>query len=155
MTLNEVLQWLSENRKGKRVVLATGVFDLLHEEHIKFLERAKDVGDILVVGVETDLRVKQLKGENRPIWGQDKRVAELEKTKIADAVFLLPEQFSKSEDHEQLVAQIRPRFLAISSHTPHQEEKQRIIQKYDGELVIVHPHNPAVSTTIIVEGQRK
>lgn len=151
MTLIEVLQWLQENRAEKTVVLATGVFDLLHEEHKRFLQRAGEVGDILIVGVESDLRVKQLKGENRPIWNEARRVAEIEKTNIAEAVFVLPEQFSKSEDHEKLIAQIRPKFLAISSHTPHQTEKQAIIEKYDGELVIVYQRNPEVSTTKILE----
>lgn len=151
MTVTEVLQWLEKNRGEKTVVLATGVFDLLHEEHQHFLKKAGEIADILVVGVESDLRVKQLKGENRPIWNQDKRVSELEKTNLADAVFVLPEQFSKSEDHEKLIAQIKPNFLAISSHTPHQAEKQAIIQKYDGKLVVVLEHNPEVSTTLKIE----
>jgi cytidyltransferase-like protein len=147
MTLQELLNWLPEHRDGKTVVLVTGVFDLFHEEHRKFLEKAKGVGNILVVGVESDLRVRQLKGENRPIWNQDKRVSTIEEAGIANAAFVLPEQFSKPVDHERLIESIRPDFLAVSSHTQHQAEKQRIMEQFGGQLVIVHELNPAVSTS--------
>ena len=59
-------------------ILVTGVFDLLHQEHINFLTKAKAVGDILVVGLETDTRVKQLKGFNRPINSTKDRLQNLE-----------------------------------------------------------------------------
>lgn len=147
MTHDQLLHWLSEYRKDKTVVLVTGVFDLFHEEHQIFLRKAKLAGDLLIVGVESDLRVKQLKGENRPIWDQDRRVSAIEQSKIADAVFILPEQFSKPVDHENLIDSIRPNFLAVSSHTKHQEAKQRIMEKFHGKLIIVHQHNPSVSTT--------
>lgn len=151
MTVQSAVQWLSSHRRQKTVVLVTGVFDLFHKEHKLFLQRAKELGDILVVGVESDLRVRQLKGENRPIWNEEQRVSAIMKTKIADVVFVLPQKFSRPSDHEALIERIKPNFLAISSHTPHQSEKQSIIEKFGGQLVIVHQHNPKVSTTLTVE----
>lgn len=147
MFLKDVIQWLDEHRLDKTVVLVTGVFDLLHEEHLNFLQKAKDEGHILIVGIESDLRVKQLKGENRPIWKQEQRMIEIKRTQIADVVFILPEQFSKPADHENLIAQIRPTVLAVSSHTNHQDKKRAIVEKFGGVLAVVYDHNPAVSTT--------
>jgi len=137
-------------RLGKTVVLVTGVFDLLHQEHQKFLQAAKNKGDFLLVGVETDARVKKLKGKNRPIWKLDKRLKELTKVKAVDYVFSLPSQFDKLKAHEALIAQIKPDILAISSHTPHQEVKKDLVKKYGGELLVVLSHNPEVSTTKLV-----
>jgi rfaE bifunctional protein nucleotidyltransferase chain/domain len=150
MTLEEVLQFLAAQRQEKTLTLVTGVFDILHEEHMKFLQKAKQLGELLVIGIESDVRVRAMKGADRPVHPQQQRVKNLEELHIADAVFVLPESFSKPIDHENLIAQIKPNFLAISSHTKHQEEKQRILQKYGGELVIVHKYNPDISTTKII-----
>jgi rfaE bifunctional protein nucleotidyltransferase chain/domain len=147
MNLEQVVRWLESQRNGKSVVLVTGVFDLLHQEHIHFLQKAKALADILVIGIESDLRVKQLKGENRPIWNQDKRQAKLLQLHLTDGVFILPEQFSSKQDHENLIAQLKPNFLAVSSHTLHQEQKKELVEKYGGQLKIVLEHNPEVSTT--------
>ncbi|MEO8581566.1 MAG: adenylyltransferase/cytidyltransferase family protein [Patescibacteria group bacterium] len=155
MTFAETLHWLQAHRSKKTVVLVTGVFDLLHEEHLHFLQRAKELGDILVVGIESDSRVKQLKGENRPIWDQQRRMAEIEATKIAEAVFILPEQFSQPADHEKLISDLHPDFLAISSHTAHQEAKQKIIEKYGGKLSVVLEQNPLVSTSALLNNPKK
>lgn len=153
MNIDQLLNWLKDNRKNNSLVLVTGVFDLLHEEHLQFLHKAKQKGDLLLVGLESDLRVKQLKGENRPIWNEDRRVVELEHTKIADAVFILPEQFSKPVDHEKLISQIKPDFLAVSSHTAHQDKKKALVEKYGGKLAVVLEHNPNISTSQkILEG---
>jgi len=55
------------------VVLVTGVFDIFHSEHKVFLQKAKQAGDILLVGIESDVRVTQIKGPGRPINSQQKR----------------------------------------------------------------------------------
>ncbi len=143
--------FLSSNKK---IVLATGVFDVLHLAHIHFLEKARKEGDCLVVGVESDSRVRVLKGLGRPINSQDIRIHNLQRNSLADLVFLLPEQFSNSQDHESLIAHIRPHVLAVSSHTPFLKEKQRILQKYDGEVKQVFDHDPQISSSILIEGGR-
>lgn len=131
-------------------VLVTGVFDLLHEEHIKFLKKAKELGDYLIVGLESDVRVKQMKGKQRPVNNQKLRKVNLEKLNIAEEVFVLPEQFNRPEDHENLIEKIRPNFLAVSSHTKYLDKKQEILKKFGGEVVVVHKYNPKISTTKMI-----
>jgi len=127
----------------------TGVFDIFHQEHLHFLQNAKDLGDVLVVGVESDARVRQMKGKGRPIQDQQWRLRTIQELVFVDTVFILPETFSKPEDHDLLIKDIRPTFLAVSSHTAHQEEKQRILRKYGGEVRVVLEQNPVVSTTLL------
>jgi rfaE bifunctional protein nucleotidyltransferase chain/domain len=137
-------------QQQQKIVLVTGVFDLFHQEHRHFLEKAKQAGDVLIVGVESDVRVRQLKGEGRPIQNQATRVEQIETSGFADLVFILPEQFSGPADHERLISEIRPAVLAVSSHTPHLEKKSLILEKFGGKVVIVHQHNPEISTTKLV-----
>lgn len=136
---------------SEQVVLVTGVFDLLHAEHRNFLQKAKALGGKLLVGVESDVRVRALKGEGRPINSQAVRVANITALGIADEVFVLPEAFSKPEHHRTLLEQIRPNILAVSSHSPHLDKKQQLMESLGGQVVIVHQHNPAVSTTQILQ----
>ncbi len=133
------------------MILATGVFDVLHEEHLVFLRKAKALGGRLVVGIESDERVRRLKGLARPVHSETARRENLEKLGIADVVFVLPEQFDTPDDHRKLLATLRPDILAISSHTPHISEKQQLMQEIGGRVEIVHQHNPAVSSTILLE----
>lgn len=140
--------------RDKTIVLATGVFDLLHAQHRKFLLAAKQVGDALFVGVEIDVRVEQLKGPDRPVWDLGKRLEQVATVPAVDYVFALPEQFTRFQDHKALIAAIRPDILAISGHTPHQEVKKRLVEKYGGRLQIVLPYNPRISTSQLVIKKR-
>lgn len=134
-------------------VLVTGVFDVLHKEHLTFLKKAAALGD-LWIGIETDARVRHLKGEGRPINSQDVRQKNLENLSLAEQVFILPEEFSKPEHHRQLLLDVKPDILAVSSHSPHIDKKARLMQEIGGTLEVVHQHNPEISTTIILEQQK-
>jgi len=142
---------LKARQAHKQVVLATGVFDLFHSEHQAFLPAARAAGDVLLVGIESDARVRQLKGEGRPIYPEEKRLLLIQESGLADLVFVLPEDFSRPEHHKALIAAIRPTFLAVSEHSPHQDKKQAILEEFDGKVLVVRRHNPAVSTTKMVE----
>lgn len=137
-----------------KIVLVTGVFDLLHDEHLNFLKKAKELGDKLVVGVESDKRVKEIKGITRPVLSEEIRRKNLENLSLADEVFILPEQFNKPEDHLNLVKKVGAKILAVSSHTDHLDKKQQIMEKVGGEVIVVHEHNPEISTTILLEKDR-
>ncbi|MFC1627211.1 adenylyltransferase/cytidyltransferase family protein [Patescibacteria group bacterium] len=132
-------------------VLVTGVFDILHQEHINFLKAAKKEGDTLIIGLESDARTKQLKGQDRPVNPLATRIQNLKQLGIADKVFALPERFNTFQDHQALIKQINPDILAVSSHTPNLEVKRQIIKSLDGELKIVHQHNPDISTTKMIK----
>lgn len=148
-------QFLDQARAHhQRLVLVTGVFDILHAEHERFLQKAKAIGDILLIGIETDHRVRELKGEGRPVNNQEKRQLQLEALGIADQVFILPEHFHTQADYENLIAVIQPQVLAVSSHSPYLENKRLIMSQFGGEVAVVHEHNPAISTTQILAAQR-
>lgn len=136
---------------GKKIVLATGFFDLLHQEHINFLVKAKAVGDILIVAVESDERARALKGEGRPVETQSLRLSHL--TPYADYVIALPPDFDHFEAYDSLMAAVRPHVYAVSSHTNHLKSKTFLVEKYGGQLVVVHEHNPSVSTTQTIQSQ--
>lgn len=146
---------LSLRKQNKKLVLVTGVFDILHTEHRTFLKKARAQGDFLLIGLETDRRVRELKGEGRPINSAKARRANLAAWKLADEIFMLPTQFSRPGDHDNLIAQIKPAVLAVSSHTAHIEKKQAILQKYGGQVIVVHEHNPEVSTTTLLAKSQK
>jgi cytidyltransferase-like protein len=142
-------------KKNKITVLVTGVFDGLHEEHKEFLRKAKEQGDVLLIGVESDHRVRQIKGDERPVYSQAVRVAALKSLALAERVFVLPEQFSDPKEHLALLRQVRPNILAVSSHSPHLKEKQQLLQEIGGRVVVVHQHNPTISSTILLEKKRQ
>ncbi len=136
--------------KKRPRVLVTGVFDILHQEHVKFLKKARALGSELIVAVESDKRVRQIKGVGRPVNNQILRKKNLEKLNIASKVIILPEEFSHPEDHLKFLKQLKPDVLAVSSHTAHQKEKASLMAQVGGRLVVVHQHNPEVSTTKII-----
>lgn len=143
-TINQVKTWRSS---GYKFVLVTGVFDLLHIEHLRFLTKAKAAGDKLLVGIESDRRVKAIKGHERPVNNQTIRQEQLLALKAVDSVFVLPEQFSAQVDWETLISQIQPDIYAVSSHTSYLENKQAICQKYGITFAVVHQFNPAYSSS--------
>lgn len=138
-------------QQEQSLVLATGVFDVLHKEHINFLRKAKQAGDVLLVAIETDERVRLLKGSKRPINREQKRLTQLRNLGLAKAVFLLPQNFDDGQEHRTFMRKVQPDILAVSSHTPHLKEKQAVMQAVGGKLKVVHQYNPEVSTSKLVE----
>ncbi len=133
---------------GNKLVLATGFFDLLHQEHINFLRAAKSSGDILIVAVESDERARALKGEGRPIETQSIRLDHL--TPYADHLIALDQTFNNPAAFESLIEAVLPSVLAVSSHTAHQDKKAALVSKYGGILKVVHTHNSSISTSKII-----
>lgn len=140
-------------KKQRVKVLVTGVFDVLHHEHINFLKKARELGDDLVIGIESDVRVRHIKGEGRPINNQKKRAKALENLGLASEVVILPEKFSKPEDHLAFIKSVEPDILAVSSHTAHLDKKKKIMDLVGGKLEIVYEHNPNVSTTHLLQSK--
>jgi rfaE bifunctional protein nucleotidyltransferase chain/domain len=136
--------------QGKSLVLVTGFFDRLHPEHINFLQKARAVGDILITAVESDARARKLKGEGRPLEPQSARAEHILELGLADYCILLPDDFDHQAAYESLLSAIRPATYAVSSHTDYQENKQLLMEKYGGKLVVVHDFNPAISTTKLI-----
>ena len=91
---------------GKKVVFTNGCFDILHHGHIHLLAEAANLGDILVVGLNTDASVKRLKGEERPVTNEQDRLFQLAALLCVDAVCLFDE-----DTPEQLIETLQPDVL--------------------------------------------
>lgn len=85
--LNE-LKHIKENNPGKRIVLSSGTFDLFHANHLSYLNKVKEFGDVLVVVVASDKRTSASKGEKRPIFPQQDRAEIVNGLKVVDYVFI-------------------------------------------------------------------
>ena len=154
--VEEVLQRIREQKHlGKRIVLATGVFDLFHEEHGTYLRKAKQAGDILVVAIESDARTRELKGAGRPVENEQIRLSHIKKLSYVDEAFVLPQDFNNTTRYEELIWHVQPDIYAVSSHSLYQENKKKIIEKFGGKFIVVHEYNPEISTTKIIQRGRK
>ncbi len=95
-----------EKEKGKKIVFTNGCFDILHAGHVDYLEKAKALGDFLVVGLNSDSSIKRIKGECRPINPQEYRKRVLEALKPVDLVIIFDE-----DTPERLIKEIKPDVL--------------------------------------------
>ena len=138
------------HQSGSKLVLVTGFFDLLHSAHREFLRLARAQGDVLVVGVESDLRARQVKGEGRPKQTQSLRCQQLLDHGLADYVLALPDDFNNPAAYSQLLQQVHPHYYAVSSHTSYLTQKTALVNQYGGQLVVVMPFDPTISTTQII-----
>lgn len=138
-------------QEKKTVVFVTGVFDLLHQEHSRFLTNAAAAGDVLVVGVESDSRVRALKGAGRPHRDQVRRVRDILRKHPDVQVFVLPDLFGLISVRRAVLRLVRPDILAVSEHTPHIPNKQQLLREIGGEVRVVSQHNPDISTTKLLE----
>jgi D-glycero-beta-D-manno-heptose 1-phosphate adenylyltransferase len=99
-----LLQVLQEHRRrGQKIVLANGVFDLLHVGHVRYLQAARAEGDVLVVGINSDSSTQAQKGEGRPIMTERARAAVVSALAAVDYVVIFDEL-----DVNQLLREIRP-----------------------------------------------
>tara|TARA_B100001996_G_scaffold333379_1_gene282977 strand:+ start:284 stop:682 length:399 start_codon:yes stop_codon:yes gene_type:complete len=92
-------------------VFVNGTFDLLHRGHIELLNYAKSLGDYVCVGIDTDDRVREMKGPTRPIYNQNERKFFLENLKAVDEVRF----FSNDSELEGLVKSVKPDIMIVGS----------------------------------------
>ena len=102
--IDEAARWADAQRqKGRRIVLANGVFDLLHVGHLRYLEAARALGDVLVVALNSDASVRRLKGQGRPIMSVAERAELVGALRHVDAVVVFEE-----DTVDRLVGALRP-----------------------------------------------
>ncbi|MCS6965317.1 MAG: D-glycero-beta-D-manno-heptose 1-phosphate adenylyltransferase [Candidatus Kapabacteria bacterium] len=131
---------------GKRIVFTNGCFDLLHLGHVRYLESARQLGDILVVGVNTDTSVRHLKGMLRPLRPEGERAALVAALKPVDFVTLFEE-----ETPESLIAELRPDVLVKGGDYAREHiAGADLVESWGGTVVIV-PYVKGYSTTAVVE----
>lgn len=124
------------HRNNKKIVLVGGCFDILHIGHVKFLRQAKSFGDILMIFLESDDKVKKLKGRNRPIFNQRERAQVLTNLIAVDYVILLPEKIN-DKDYENLVLLIKPSVIAVTENDSCIERKKKQAELAGAALKIV------------------
>ena len=131
----------------KKIVFTNGCFDLLHLGHIYYLSKAKDLGDVLIVGVNTDRSVKLLdKGENRPVTDENARATIVAALHFVDAVVLFDE-----ETPYELIKTVQPDVLVKGSdYRPEDIVGYDIVKEKGGEVITID-FLPGYSTTSIEE----
>lgn len=132
--------------EGKIVILAGGVFDVLHIGHIKFLEAAKKRGDVLFVLLESDGNVKKYKGKDRPINSQTDRALILSALKFVDYVVILNEM-KKNKDYDNLIIKIKPDIIATTKKSPQEIHNIRQAKLVNAQVVLVINRISDKSTT--------
>ncbi len=133
-------------RRGERVVFTNGCFDLLHAGHAALLEAARDLGDLLVVGLNSDASVRRLKGPARPILAQGERATLLAALRSVDYVVVFEEDTPLA-----LIRALRPDVLVKGSDwSPDRIVGSREVEGWGGRVATV-PLLPGSSTTGIVE----
>lgn len=138
------------HQQNKKIVLVGGCFDLVHLGHLVFLEKAKSIGDILIVLLESDQTIRRLKGENRPINSQVNRAKFLTYLESVDFIVLLPE-LNTDQQYQDLVGQIKPNIIAITSGDPNLQLKTNTIKSTSAKIVVVTKKIPQQSTSLIIK----
>ena len=143
---NNVAKW---RQSGKKIVFTNGCFDILHRGHVEYLIAARQHGDLLVIGVNTDASVKILKGDDRPLVGEQDRVFLLSQLLSVDAVVLFSE-----ETPYNLICDIKPDVLVKGGDYSVSEVVGRDVVEASGGKVVIIPLIPGRSTSSIIKKVR-
>ena len=132
--LPEISTLVSEHQKtGKTVVFANGCFDLLHVGHIRYLEAARALGDILVLGLNGDKSVRQLKGPGRPLMNQEERAEILAALECVDYLVIFDEPTAK-----EVLETLQPNIHAKGTdYTRESVPERETVLSYGGSIAIV------------------
>ncbi len=132
--------------EGKQIVSTNGCFDILHVGHVRILKQAKGLGDILVVGINSDVSVKKLKGEDRPINDQDDRAELLSSLECVDFVSVFDE-----DTPVEFLKLVKPNIhVKGADYKPEDLEETPVVESFGGKVKIL-PLVPQKSTTSLVD----
>jgi D-glycero-beta-D-manno-heptose 1-phosphate adenylyltransferase len=139
-----------ERSKGKKIVLANGCFDLFHVGHIRYLQGAKELGDILIVGINSDDQVRKLKGLKRPFMPENERAEIIDALACVDYVTVFTEPTVT-----ELIRAVRPDFHAKGTdYTPETVPEKDIVAEYGGQVKIVGDPKNHSSTDLLIKVSR-
>lgn len=134
-----------ERRKNLKIVLANGCFDLFHVGHIRYLAGAKALGDVLIVGINSDEQVRKLKGANRPFMPEQERAEIVSALKFVDYVTIFDEPTVA-----ELIRAVRPDIHAKGTdYTAETVPEREIVKEYGGVTAIVGDPKDHSSTDLI------
>lgn len=128
---------------GRRVVLTNGCYDILHPGHIRLLESARSLGDLLILALNTDHSVQRLKGPARPYFDETSRAALAASLEAVDAVVFFDE-----ETPRELISSVLPDVLVKGADWNHFVAGREEVEAAGGQVVTI-PLEPGYSTTAI------
>ncbi len=135
-----------ERLRGKTIVFTNGCFDLLHVGHVKYLQAAKQLGDLLVLGLNSDASIQRLKGPNRPLIGEEERAHILAALDCIDYVIVFDE-----DTPLEVITALRPDILVKGGdYTPEGVVGKELVESYGGRVELIN-FVDGKSTTGIVE----
>jgi D-beta-D-heptose 7-phosphate kinase/D-beta-D-heptose 1-phosphate adenosyltransferase len=145
MVLSEKLK-----EKNKKIIFTAGSWDLIHAGQCRYLEKAREMGDVLVVGVSSNYAIKKVKGPNKPILDEKIRAEMLTYLKSVDFVTILPEPSC-----QPTLGLLQPDvFVTVKEDWTEEYKSSReykTVIKYGGEVVVVDRQSTAISTTKIIQ----
>jgi len=153
LTLKQAARWAAAaRRRGRRVVATNGCFDLVHFGHVSYLQRARKLGDLLVVGLNGDRSVRELKGPGRPLVPQRQRAAVLAALACVDAVVIFPQKRA-----HRFLAVVRPDvYVKGGDYRPETlDARERAVLTNLGSRIRILPFVKGFSTTRLIERIRQ
>ena len=142
----ELARRVAEARQqGRRIVFANGCFDVLHVGHVRYLEAAKALGDLLIVGVNSDDQARKLKGDGRPLLPQDQRAEIIASLEAVDLVTIFAEPTV-----EQLLLALKPDIHAKGTdYTEDSVPERDVVRSYGGRVAIAGDQKDHSSSEMI------
>jgi len=135
---------------GQKLVFTNGVFDILHVGHVRYLEQARTLGDVLLVAINSDAAVRELKGEGRPLMNQDERAEILAALRTVDYVTIFDDISPRA-----LIARLLPDVLVKGGDYALDEIHGREEVEAAGGRVVSLPFVKGASSSRIIEKMRK
>lgn len=133
-SLEEMTRVVSHLRGlGYRIVLTSGSFDLIHLGHVKYLARAKELGGILVVGVDSDAKIRRRKGEDRPMVPESERLELLAHQRPVDLIYLKEE----ADPQWGLIKAVEPDVLVLTADHSYTPDQLSALEEVVGEVVVL------------------
>ena len=146
VTRNELPGLVNKIRQqGKTIVTTNGAFDILHVGHLKSLKFAKEHGDVLIVGLNSDSSIKQYKSENRPILPENQRAEMLKSVTYVDYVTVF-----EVKTPCDLLEIIRPDIHVKGSEYQENIPEKDVVEKHGGKVLFIQRDKKDVSTTQIL-----
>jgi rfaE bifunctional protein nucleotidyltransferase chain/domain len=137
---------LIERIQGGTVVFTNGVFDILHRGHLEYLRQARDLGNLLIVGLNTDASVRRIKGARRPLVKEEDRAAMLLALRFVDFVVFFDE-----DTPERLIAELNPHVLVKGGdYRPEEIVGYEHVTRSGGRTVVI-PFRVGYSTTDLIK----
>jgi len=144
------VRFAREKRNGRKIVFTNGCFDLLHPGHIRSLEQARALGDALIVGLNSDASVRELKGAGRPVLPENERAEILAALECVDAVVIFHEPTPR-----EIISKLLPDVLVKGGDWPGNQIIGREEVEAAGGRVVSVPVVPGYSTSAILDRIRQ